>query len=337
MKTLFEKGLAVLILFVSLATLAVPARPAYAWGDAIPAAILKQTLEKIQHQIDGVLLATLKSTAINVLNTKVMQMVAGTSAKDSLIITNWKQYLYQEPAEQTKYAYDTTFKSITLQGRSTGFVPSTGGLSYESKISSYADLHLGNSASLSGNTARLSELSGDPIASVSNGNFRVLSEMYASGSDPIGYSLRAERFLMEESAKNQQEAQVKAMASGYKGVTDKYGNTILPGSTISQMVSNTQDMSNKIIAASQNPSELVGGVIASLANRMITSAIQNGLGDIQSKILREVSSVDNQIMDRVGTVKQSLGRGAIFTPELTQQLTGSAKTSGQGAAVPKGV
>ncbi|NTW15496.1 MAG: hypothetical protein HGA38_03945 [Candidatus Moranbacteria bacterium] len=336
-QTSSKKTRPVAVALLLVCVLSLSARPAYAWGDAIPAAILKQTLEKIQAQIDGVLLATLKSTTISLLNTRVMSMVVGNSTKQSLIITDWRQYLYGESQQKTKLAYESTFKPLTLQGRASGFNAAGSSGSYESKLSKIADLHLSGGSGTVGSTARLSELSGDPITSIGSGDFRVLSEMFSTGSDPIGYSLRAERFVMEENAKNTQAAQVQAMASGYKGVKDANGNTILPGSTIGQIVSNVQDIGNKIIAEAQNPNELISGAIATLANRMITNVIQNGLGSIQSKLLREVASVDAQIGSRIDLASQTLGRGAAYSSEINQQRTTQISTTKQGGVAPVGV
>jgi hypothetical protein len=180
----------------------------------------------------------------------------------------------------------------------------------------------------------LSELSNDPVKSTEEGDFRTISLMYSTQSDPFGYALRAEKFKMIADTQYQNEAQIKAMSSGYKGVQDKYGNTILPGSTIGQMVADVQDIGNKVIAASQNPAELVSGVVTSLANRMITNLIQSGLGKVQATIQREIASVDSQIMNQVNSVNRTLGRGAAYTSEVRQQVNVNLDAAGSGAAMP---
>ena len=57
---------------------AVPPARADVWGAAIVAANLSQTLTKIQDQINGVLLVTLKSTAITLMNTRVASLLDGS-------------------------------------------------------------------------------------------------------------------------------------------------------------------------------------------------------------------------------------------------------------------
>lgn len=304
-----------------------------AWGEDFEAAILKQMLEKIQMQIDGLLLGTLKSTAISLLNTRVASLVGGSSTSASLVISDWRAYLYQEPGQKALLAYDG-FKSATLKGRSSGFSSSSGGTSYESYLEKFSDRHVLDTNLMNSSTTLLGELSSDPIKSVDEGDIRVISAMYATESDPLGYAIRAERFKMTADSQYQTEAQLKAMSSGYKGVQDSAGNTILPGSTIGQMVADVQDIGNKVIAAAQNPTELVGGVITTLANRMITNLIQNGLGKVQASIQREISNVDSQIMSQVDVVNRQLGRGAAYTSNVRQQVNVNLNAAGSGAAMP---
>jgi hypothetical protein len=322
----------VAIIFFSFCTLTPSFVHAGAWGEDFEAAILKQMLEKIQKQIDGLLLGTLKSTAISLLNTRVASLVGGSSKSASLVISDWRAYLYQEPGQKSLLAYDA-FKSATLKGRSSGFSSATGGQSYESYLEKFADNHVLASGAAN-STTLLSELSSDPIKSADDGDFRVISAMYASESDPIGYALRAEKAKMIAQSQYQNEAELKAMSSGYKGVQDKAGNTILPGSTIGQMVADVQDIGNKVIASAQNPTELVGGVITTLANRMITNLIQSGLGKVQASIQREITNVDSQIMSQVDVVNRQLGRGAAYTSGVRQQVNVNLNAAGSGAAMP---
>ncbi len=321
------------LIAVSYCTLMPSFVHAGAWGEDFEAAILKQMLEKIQKQIEGQLLGVLKSTAISLLNTRVASLVGGSSTSASLVISDWRAYLYQEPGQKALLAYDG-FKSATLKGRSSGFSSASGGPSYESYLEKFSDRHVLDTNLLNSSTTLLGELSSDPIKSVDAGDIRVISAMYSSESDPLGYALRAERFKMGADAQYQTEAQLKATSSGYKGVQDKAGNTILPGSTIGQMVADVQDIGNKVIAAAQNPTELVGGVITTLANRMITNLIQNGLGKVQASIQREISNVDSQIMSQVDVVNRQLGRGAAYTSGVRQQVNVNLNAAGSGAAMP---
>lgn len=315
---------------------AVPPARADVWGAAIGAAILSQTLTKIQDQINGVLLVTLKSTAITLMNTRVASLVGGSSVGTSQVITNWQDYLYSQPETNVSSAMDN-FYSTTLRSRSaaSGYVSASGQSSYETYLETRTRKQLSTTSSSTATTSTLSEVSSDPESSLGNGDMRVFSAMYESGSDPFGYTLQAKGYQLAVREQEQKAAQIQAASSaGYKGVKDNNGNVILPGATIGQMVANAQDIGNKVIAAANNPAELVGGVISSLTNKLVTNLVQQGVGSIQSSIQRQITSVDNQIMGQITTVNSALGTGAKYTSEVKQQTTTNLNAASSGAAIP---
>ncbi|NTW29998.1 MAG: hypothetical protein HGA33_01835 [Candidatus Moranbacteria bacterium] len=317
-------------LFVSVISL--NTAHAGAWGESYGSAILKQSLEKIQRQIEGVLLGTLKSTAITLLNSRVANLVGGVSSETSLIITDWREYLYQEPGEKVDSAMDN-FYAKTLRGRYSNYSSATTN-NFESYLKKYSENNLKESDLSSSTSSIMSELSSNPSADIDAGDIALFGKMIASESDPYAYALRAEKYKNKMTEQYEKEAEIKATASGYKGVQDKYGNTILPGSTIGQMVADVQDIGNKVIAAAQNPGELVSGVVTSLVNRTITNLIQNGLGQVQSSIQREIANVDSQIMSQVDVVNRTLGQGAAYTSEVRQRVNVNLEATGSGAATP---
>lgn len=325
---------AVMVIAVACSVLVPSYAHAGAWGESFEAAILKQMLEKIQRQIDGVLLGTLKSTAISLLNTRVANLIGGSSTSASLVITDWRAYLYQEPQTKVKLAMDTIFYPSTLRNRTSNFSSGSGGAVYENYLHNRTEKLLSDADLPAGSVMTISEISPDPISAIGKGDISVFNKLIESGSDPYGYALKAEGYKMKKTEEAQKEQEIKAIASGYKGVEDKHGNTILPGSTVGQMVADVQDIGNKVIAASQNPAELVSGVVTSLANRMITNLIQNGLGKIQSTIQREIASVDSQIMNQVNVVNRTLGQGAMYTSSIRQQVNVNLKAADSGAAMP---
>lgn len=307
---------------------------AYAWGDGIPGAILKQTLETIQSQIEGILLSSLKSTAMTLLNTRVAGLVGGTSAGTSKVISDWKQYLYQEPEERVLLAMDN-FYSTTLRGRSSssGYYTASGSRSYESYLAKRTREVLDANFA---DPVNLSEVNSDPIGALNDsGDIGLFSRMMSSQNDPFIYALRAQKYEMALREQYRREAEVQAAAySGYRGVRDNDGNVILPGSTIAQMVADTENIGNNIIAAAKNPGELIGGVISGLANRMVTNLVQKGVGQVQASIQREIRNVDNQIMGQVTTVNRTLGQGAKYTTEIRQRTDLNLKVGTAGGVPP---
>lgn len=323
-------SLAVLFLFSVMSS---SVAHAGAWGEETALLQVEQVIKYVQGQIEGILLSVLKSTAITLLNTRVMGLVGGTSTGTSQVISDWKDYLYQEPEDRVRLAMDNYY-ATTLRGRSTGF-SSGSGSSYEAYLQRSAETHLATKNSVSDSISRLGELTSDPAEALSRGDIRVFTAMYSSGSDPFGYSLRAEEYQMAVREQYRKEAELQAVAyAGYKGVRDNDGNVILPGSTVGQMVADVQDVGNKVIAAAQNPVELIGGVVTSLANRMITNMVRNGVGTIQSSINREIRNVDNQVMGSVTTVNRTLGTGAAYTTEIRQRTDMNLGAASVGAVPP---
>ncbi len=99
--------------FVTQAFWSVPT--AHAW-DAALGAIVHRALDTVYEQLEGAILGTLKVSAIKILNSKVAQMVGGSSVGDALFITDWGDFLYNTPAEKTKL-FMNDFFTLTTRGK----------------------------------------------------------------------------------------------------------------------------------------------------------------------------------------------------------------------------
>ena len=82
-----------------------PVMPAHAgaWGEAIAASIMKQTMENISRTIEGALLGTLKVAAVQLLNTQVMQFVGGDGSQPK-IITDFRELLTKTAEQNAEQA-----------------------------------------------------------------------------------------------------------------------------------------------------------------------------------------------------------------------------------------
>lgn len=227
------------------------------------------------------------------------------------------------------------YYTTTLRSKSSGFSAVSGSDSYESYLESLTRNYLSKDSSGSdSNATLLSEASDDPIAALENGDMRAFAALNEAGSNPYGYMLEAQGYQMSVQEQAQISAQVKAMASGYKGVEDSSGNTILPSSTISMMVADSQNIGNNIIAAAENPEELISGVVTSLVNRTISNLVQNGIGQVQANLQRQVVGEYSRVANQVGVVKSTLGAGAVYDTNVSQQKSVNPGSAGSGAAAP---
>jgi len=315
----------------------VPQARAEAWGTNIAASILKQSLEKIARQIEGVMLGALKGSAVQLLNSQVAQLVGGTSTSGSAVISDWKEWLHDVPEQEVKVAHEQFFNSV-LRGRDSSSYHSMLA-EQDAGVNNYYEMlaaQMEGFDSSSDTYANAAELVGeDPIVALGKGDTSALNALFAKPTNnPFGLALVYESEMQAVRERSKTEQMVKSMSTGYKGIEEN-GKTILPGSTIGQMVANSQDIGNKVIAAASNPAELASGVIVALVNQTVMKTIKSGIGDIQKNIRREVRGFDKQIKGEVRTLDKELGPAAGFVKEVRQQTNAIVKPAkNAGAAIP---
>lgn len=306
-----------------------------AWSGGIPGAIFKQAMEKIYDTIQGSILSGLKTAAITVLNTQTMSLIGGTSG-GSPVISDWKSFLYNEPETKVLAYKEQLFNSI-FAGRNTSMYQSmmaeqdAGINDYYSMLEEQTKgFDTASDGSLRANAADI--LGKDPAFALAKGDLKALSALLAKPTNnPYGLSLTVESMVATEQNRLAEIQKMKATSTGYKPV-EKNGLTVLPGSTVGTLVANTQDTVSKVIAAANNPQELIGGVVSGMANRMITSM----MGKVTSEIQTKIGAVDRQISSQVKEINKALGPAATLSTKIQQQ-TGIYvnPTTNPGLAVPK--
>lgn len=311
-----------------------PKAKADIWGANHTAAILKQTLENVQRQIEGVLLATLKNTAATALNSQVASLVGGSSVDDSKIITDWQKYLYDEPLEKTRIYMDSYLATVRGGRNSSNYKGAAA--SYSQYLDEYTRSNLYSLSDQKIYSSNAEEIVPDMAAALDSGSIRAYHTYFSSDfHNPIGSALMAQEVEMKMYELYKEEQVLKATSHGYKPVETKDGKTVLPGDTIGNIVSNVQDIGNKIIATSNNPAELASGVILSFVNKTITSLLQKGLGTIQSSIESEVANVVHQVDDQLEVITTTAGTLEQYSSEVKQQVNTTIDSTADGAqAVP---
>ena len=324
-----------LVLF-SQALVSVPRAQAGYWGEAIFATFMDDMLEKIMRQIEGAMLAALKASAVNLINSQVGQLIGGSSAGESLVINDWKGFLYDEPEQKVQIEMENFFASMTSGRSSSANYDSPYSLASGSPTLGNYSARLVEGAKLSLGTpyqpTDILEVSPDPEAALAEGDLRTLNALFSNPmNNPFGFTLAAQSYERSVREQEQQEQLVQSISHGYRGSPG------LPGSTGGQMVADGQDVGNKIIAAASNPAELASGIITSLVNKTVTNMIQKGIGDVQANIQREIGNVDRQISGQIKTLDQTLGPAAGFIDEVRQQTNVIVKpATNPGAAIPRG-
>ncbi|OGI21877.1 MAG: hypothetical protein A2808_01845 [Candidatus Moranbacteria bacterium RIFCSPHIGHO2_01_FULL_55_24] len=312
--------------FVSVFSFQIFSAPrALAWADAIPAAIMKQTMETIARSIEGALMGSLKLAAVQVINSTVGQLVGGNTLGQALIIVDYNDFLQRQP-EQTADLFMNDFYTLTLRGKaSSANYIGAGGTSgnvtgnYATYLKSQAEKTTNKKTTP---TYNLDEYTSDPAKMFAEGDLRAFNAFYSNpANNPFGYSLLAEEAYVGKYSSEVEKQKIIATSSGFLPQTDKDGNVITPAASIEELVSKATGLPQDIIANASNPGELLSGVMMAAVNKTINGLVQKGVGKIQSNIQREIRNVDNQISGALNDATGRLGPAAVFIDETLKQRT----------------
>lgn len=304
-----------------------PAVRAEAWGTNAAAAILKEVLERTQRAIDGVLLASLKTAATSVLNNQVASLVGGGGLEEAGFVTDWEQYLYGEPLEETRVYMDSYLTAVT-GGRGSSNYQSAGttGSSYGSYLKEYATGMLVSTSDGRIVAATAEEQIPNFREEIASGSIEAINVYFQDNNNPFIVLMNAQEVERGTLARLQDIQARKAESyDGFKGVTAADGKTIItPGSTVKDVVSGVELASLDTLTSSSNPSELSNNVVLSFMNRTLTRLFREGLGSVRSNIEQELSSVTQPIENHLRGLTGAAGTLEQFTTEAGQRLPGSA-------------
>jgi hypothetical protein len=125
-------------------------------------------------------------------------------------------------------------------------------------------------------------------------------------NNSYGAALRAESEYEAIREELRYQKQIEATSTGYLGAKDKQGNIITPSGTIGAVVNDAKTLANKIVAAAQNPSELVSGVVFALVNRGINSLATKAANLVEDTIDKTVGKAVDEIIKVSGDVGKVL-------------------------------
>jgi hypothetical protein len=309
---------ALLLSFSFLLVFSAPQAHADVWGTTMAATIMKQAMEKIYDQIQGVLLGSLKVAAVQLLNSQINQLVGGSSGQ-ALFITDYNSFLYQTPRQKTNL-YMNDFFTLSTRGKSSssnyisaGDVSSGLGGNYTQYLVSMAKQATVNS----GTTTiqyDLDSYASSPSTMFSEGNWRGFNAFFSNpANNPYGYTLLAENAYQKKLAENQKTAEVQAQSSGGFLPVQSNGKVIAPAGSIEAITTRVQNMGNDIIANASNPAEFLSGVVTSTVNQTINRLVQQGIGQVQSSIQREINNVSSQTSTSLKSSVSTSGPAALLS------------------------
>lgn len=298
------------------------APPAHAsmWGLVdIFGDLIQNMMERMQRQIEGAVIGSLKMAAVQMLNQQVGQLIGGGAAGQARFITNYNDFLYQGPAQRTEL-YMNDFFTLTTRGKgsSANYISAgSGGGNYVGYLES-----VGRKATVESGapcTVDLGE-SANSETMFEEGDFRGFNAFVSNPcNNPYGYALEAEDAYQGELMRQQQVAAIKAASSGGFLPGEENGNVITPAGAIEAMTTNIQKLPMDIIANASNPAELLSGVVSAMATKVVTNLVQNGIGQVQSNIQREIGGVNTQVNAARNQATGQLGPAAPFTQSVIQR------------------
>lgn len=283
-----------------------------AWGANYSAAILKQTMERIDAEIHGAIMGALKIAAAESINSTVSSLISSGGTSGAMFITDWDDWLVTQPAETTK-TYMNDFFTLATSGTSSSsnYISASG--SSEGTTGSYTN-YLVEQAKKATTESTLpqtdiSDYVSDPSEMFSDGNWRGFSAFVSNpANNPFGYTLMSQSVYQEKLEKEKDEARTRAMS--YQGYTAKESNgkVITPGSTIASMQADVQDLGNKIIASAQSIPEVITAVVT----RIATNAIRQGIGNVQQGVQKEITNVTTSVTSDINEAIEESGPGQLF-------------------------
>ncbi len=325
-----KKTIVGVIFVVMLLFTPIKAANADYWGASLIAGFVKQQLENAYDYIQGTLLGSLKIAAYQTISSQISSIISGNGLSSSAatqFITNWESFLYADVKNKVKITIND-FYTTSLRGMasSSTYVSATGSTSTSSTTSwtGYLKKKAENTISDETKTYSLDKYCSDPSTMFSTSDARCFREYFKNPmNNPYGYALETQRVYAAELQKQQEIAKTQAVAyQGYKGVTDKSGNTLTPGSTVGQIQAAMNSHLLGLPLSAKNPAEIATMTASTFVNSLLQQALQQGMARVQSE-------VKSKINEGISSVTSQLGPAAEFIPvqRISSDLTNAASNT----------
>jgi len=304
----FIRGLAIMLIF-SFLFFPIQKSEAAAWPAIDP--IINNALLKIMDQIKAMLLGVAKQAAIKAIQQEMNYLITGKSSSGgAMFVTDWNDYLQTRPqAAANLVINDYISQSLRGRGSISGYV-SAGSegvsgqrMSYQSQLDQMAK------KSTSDQPKTQVTFTGNPSQMFSGRTPFQQMNLYLSGvNNPWGFNLEMQTKYQQELDKQKMIAQTRVIAGqGFPG-NDSGGITITPGALIKDQLAKVQGMGIDMIATARELPE----IITSAVSMTISQAIQQGIGNLQSQVHREISNVRSNAANQLNKAISTKGPGVMY-------------------------
>ena len=302
-----QKAILTLVLIAFLG-FSYPAKTQAALWPAIDP-IMSRMLDTVYDTVQGMILGSLKQSAVKILNSQVDSLVSGRGTGNAAFITNWQDYMVTQPQNNTKTYMNSYLTQMTAgKGSSTGYSSEgfSGSGNYAAALTQMAKNNITQMTAVPQMTYQ-----SDPSTMFASGNFKNL-ELYLSGiNNPWSFGAAADSAYQQQLATQQSIQQTQAIAyQGFKPTVSGTGaNQIVtrPGILTKETVANVENLPNNVIANAKSVPE----VISSVVSQMITKAIQQGFSGMQKSVQTQTST-QSKLTSGINSAVQTSGPAAQF-------------------------
>lgn len=272
--SILKKYFFVIFFSVAIAISPFQAKPADAWLE-MPGQFLKQALEVLYKQIQGIIMGAAKQAAAQSILQQVSSIVGGSGGSGPMFITDYRDFLVIQSLNEANVFINDFISQTTSLRNSTnyeGFDNSGNVGSYMRQLST-----LGRRATSESPIPQIS-YRGDPLKMFANGSFKNMTSYLSGINNPWAYELIVKKNYRSRIAESTFVRQTTSDSGlGFLGAQQN-GKIITPGSLTKDIMANAQDLGNKIIAGASNIPE----VITSIVTSAVTQSLQNGIGSSKS-------------------------------------------------------
>lgn len=303
----FIRSLAIILLF---SFLFFPAHrsEAAAWPAIDP--VINSALTKIMDQIKAMLLGVAKQAAIKAIQEEMTYLITGKSSSGAMFVTDWNDYLKTRPqAAANLVINDYISQSLRGRGSLTGYISATQtqaegvGMSYVSKLG-----QLAQNITSDPPEAQVT-FTGEPTKIFSGPNpFQQMNLYLWDNNDSFDYLTNVQKRYIAELDRQENMAEVRVISGqGFPG-NDSDGMTITPGALIKDQLAKVQSMGMDMVATARELPELITSVVS----MTISQTIQQGIGNLQSQVHREITNVRNNAKTQMNKKIQEIGPAAYY-------------------------
>ncbi|OGI16300.1 MAG: hypothetical protein A2Z52_02560 [Candidatus Moranbacteria bacterium RBG_19FT_COMBO_42_6] len=315
-KSRLRKKFFVIFFVFTLLFSSVPTHTTQAWM-ASEFAFLNNAIYWMMDEIKFAIVAALKQVAATTLNQIVSNMVGGGGGSGPMFITDWQDYLINQPTRNAeRYMNDYLTQMTRGKGGIASYIPNkafegVGPGAFNTGLSQYGNYFgrlMADAQSSLMASAPVVTYEGNPSQMFQKGNFKDFSRYLDGANDPWMFTASANAKTMQSLEDERDVYMAKAIAG--QGFTGKEvgGKTVTPGSLVKDSMANTEDIGNKIIAGASSFSE----IMVAMVTKLVTKSIQNGIGNVQSQVQRQINDVTNRNTTQIQNAVNTSGPGALY-------------------------